>query len=116
MNMPYPFPSIQKLPPFYGGQFGVPGSSAPYGHRYHPDAVILYVDSGYAGANDNNDGVDPLAPKATVQTDDELAALLVDGGLPLPANIKAATDEDVIAAVGSENLAAVRVRFPEIEQ
>lgn len=67
MNMPYPFPSIQKLPPFYGGQFGVPGSSAPYGHRYHPDAVILYVDSGYAGANDNNDGVDPLAPKATVQ-------------------------------------------------
>lgn len=49
-------------------------------------------------------------------TDDELAALLVDGGLPLPANIKAATDEDVIAAVGSENLAAVRVRFPEIEQ
>lgn len=36
--------------------------------------------------------------------------------LPLPANIKAATDEDVIAAVGSENLAAVRVRFPEIEQ
>lgn len=93
MNMPYPFPSIQKLPPFYGGQFGVPGSSAPYGHRYHPDAVILYVDSGYAGANDNNDGVDPL-----------------------PANIKAATDEDVIAAVGSENLAAVRVRFPEIEQ
>lgn len=57
-----------KLPPWYGGQMGVPGSDSPLGLRTHPDAVVLYVDAGHAEASDNNDGTDPRAPKATVQS------------------------------------------------
>lgn len=59
---------LQKFPEFYGGQFGVPGSSSPLGLRMHPDAIVIYVDSAYPDANDNNDGVLPSAPKATVQS------------------------------------------------
>jgi len=59
---------IYKLRPFYGGQFGVPGSESPYGIRMIPDATVLYVDSGHPEASDNNDGTDPTAPKSTVQS------------------------------------------------
>lgn len=57
-----------KLPPWFGGQMGVPGSDTPLGFRQHPSAVVLYVDSGYSEADDNHDGTDPLKPKATVQS------------------------------------------------
>ncbi|MGD8498997.1 MAG: hypothetical protein PVJ86_00025 [Phycisphaerales bacterium] len=69
--MPYPktlIPPMQKFPEFYGGQMGVPGSDSPLGLRMHPDAVVLFVDSGHSEANDNNDGTNPLAPKETVQS------------------------------------------------
>ena len=56
-----------KAPPWYGGQVGVPGSTSPLGFRLHPDAIRMYVDSGHLEASDNNDGTNPLAPKATVQ-------------------------------------------------
>jgi len=42
----------------------------------------------------------------------EIAADLADNDLGTPALIKAASDEDVEAAVGSDNLAAVRTLFP----
>jgi len=58
---------MQREPQFFGGQFGVKGSDSPLGWRTHPDAVILYVDSGHPNALDTNDGTDPTAPLATVQ-------------------------------------------------
>lgn len=61
----YPFPML-KAPPWFGGQLGVPGSDSPLGFRLHPDAVVIYVDSGHADASDQNDGTDPIKPKATV--------------------------------------------------
>ncbi|MCP4540680.1 MAG: hypothetical protein GY832_26375 [Chloroflexi bacterium] len=62
-----PMPML-KAPPWFGGQMGVPGSDTRLGFRQHPDAVVLYVDSGHGAANDNNDGTNPVAPKATVQS------------------------------------------------
>jgi hypothetical protein len=56
-----------SLPFFFGGQMGVPGSEAAEGLRLHPDAVVIYVDSGHADADDNHDGTNPIHPKATVQ-------------------------------------------------
>lgn len=58
---------LQREPQFFGGQLGIPQSDAQLGWRQHPDAVVLYVDSGYATADDNNVGTDPLYPLATVQ-------------------------------------------------
>lgn len=59
---------MTKFPQFFGGAFGVPNSTSPLGLRHHPDAVVIYVDSGYPAASDNTDGTDPLIPKATVQS------------------------------------------------
>jgi hypothetical protein len=44
--------------------------------------------------------------------DGTLAALLCDAGLCTPGGIRDAEDAAVEAAVGSENLAAVRARLP----
>lgn len=59
---------IQREPQFFQGQLGIPQSDSDLGWRTHPDAVILYVDSGHGNADDNNDGTDPNYPKATVQS------------------------------------------------
>lgn len=59
---------ITKLRPFYGGQFGVPGSEPPQGIRYSAAGNVLYVDANHGDRNDNNDGTDPMAPKATIQS------------------------------------------------
>lgn len=59
---------IRKFPQFFGGQLGIPEADSALGLREHPDAIIMYVDSGYANASDYNDGTDPLRPKATVQS------------------------------------------------
>ena len=71
-------PTPQTMwPILYGGQFGVLTSAAPQGVREHPDAIIMYVDSGHALADDNNDGTDPNYPKETVQSAID-SALLTD--------------------------------------
>lgn len=66
-----PFPGnampMLKLPPWFGGQFGVPGSTTPEGLRSAPQGLVYYVDGSHADANDNNDGTDPDAPLATIQ-------------------------------------------------
>lgn len=59
---------IIKLKPFYGGQPGVPGSEPPYGIRWAARGIVLFVDSAHPNANDAADGVDPMEPKATVQS------------------------------------------------
>lgn len=59
---------ILKLPPWFQSQMGVQGADSPEGLREHPDAIVLYVDSGHLMATDNNDGTNPLYPKATVQS------------------------------------------------
>jgi len=47
--------------------------------------------------------------------DSGVAQLLVEAGLTTPGKIKRASDRTVSAAVGSENLAAVRAIFPAQE-
>jgi len=59
---------IQKFPEFYGGQSGVPGSDTPLGLRTAPQGLVYYVDGSHPDANDNNDGTNPVQPKATIQS------------------------------------------------
>jgi hypothetical protein len=56
---------MEKWPPFYGGQMGVPGSDTPLGHRMG-SGLAYYVDKNHSDASDNNDGTDPLEPKLTI--------------------------------------------------
>ena len=56
-----------KLPPWFGGQMGVPGSDTPLGFRTAPQGLVYYVDPSHGDASDNNDGTDPNAPLATIQ-------------------------------------------------
>ena len=60
-----PIPQM-KLPPWFGGQMGVPGSDTPEGLRMGTTGIVYYVDKNHSEANDNNDGTDPRAPKATI--------------------------------------------------
>jgi len=62
-----PFPQF-KLPPWFGGQMGVPGSDTPLGFRMAPQGLVYYVDPSHGDASDNNDGTDPNAPKSTIQS------------------------------------------------
>lgn len=57
-----------KLPPWFGGQLGVPGSDTPLGFRTAPQGLVYYVDGSHPDASDNNDGTDPNEPKATIQS------------------------------------------------
>lgn len=57
-----------KLPQWFGGQLGVPGSDTPLGLRTAPQGLVYYVDGSHPDASDNNDGTDPLEPKATIQS------------------------------------------------
>ena len=59
---------LQREPQFFLQQFGISGADSQLGWRTHPDAIVLYVDSGHGNANDSNWGTDPLHPKATVQS------------------------------------------------
>jgi len=60
-----PVPML-KLPPWYGGQFGVPGSDTPEGLRLGSESIVYYVDHANSLATDANDGTDPRYPKATI--------------------------------------------------
>ena len=62
-----PFPQF-KLPPWFGGQMGVPGSDTPLGFRMAPQGLVYYVDPSHGDASDNNDGTDPNEPKSTIQS------------------------------------------------
>jgi len=62
-----PFPQF-KLPPWFGGQMGVPGSDTPLGFRMAPQGLVYYVDPSHGDASDNNDGTDPNQPKSTIQS------------------------------------------------
>jgi hypothetical protein len=59
---------LERLRPFYPGQIGVPGSDALTGIRTGSGGVFYVGDSTatHYYANDNNDGTDPMAPKATI--------------------------------------------------
>jgi hypothetical protein len=57
---------MEKWPPFYGGQLGVPGSDTPLGHRMGTTGIVYYVDKNHPNALDANDGTDPLEPKLTI--------------------------------------------------
>ncbi|NIQ90180.1 MAG: hypothetical protein GWN93_14575 [Deltaproteobacteria bacterium] len=60
---------LERLTPFYPGQFGVPGSDVSYGIRT-ASGNVYYVgddDATYYDANDNHDGTNPIYPKATIQ-------------------------------------------------
>ena len=59
--------NMLKLPPWFPGQMGVPGSDTPEGIRYIPQGLTLYVDVNHPDANDNHDGTDPKYPLATIQ-------------------------------------------------
>lgn len=58
---------LLKLPPWFGGQFGVPGSSSPEGLRTAPQGVVYYVDGSHPDASDSADGTDPDSPLETIQ-------------------------------------------------
>lgn len=57
-----------KLPPWFGGQMGVPGSDTPLGFRTAPQGLVYYVDPSHGDSSDNNDGTDPNQPKSTIQS------------------------------------------------
>lgn len=59
---------VLRAIPWYPGQLGIPGSDNSLGLRNTPVGIVLYVDDSHANANDNNDGTNPGAPKATVQS------------------------------------------------
>lgn len=65
VGMAYP---LWKLPPWFGGQIGIQGSNNELGFRMEPQGMVYYVDGSHAWANDNNQGTDPAAPKATIQS------------------------------------------------
>lgn len=61
--------SLFKLPPFFGGQMGVPGSDVPMGFRTGIGMVYYVGDPDqFITASNANDGTDPSNPLATIQT------------------------------------------------
>lgn len=67
-----------KLPPWFGGQMGVPGSDTPLGFRQNPQGLVYYVDASHPDALDANDGTDPNRPKATIQSAITASNALID--------------------------------------
>jgi hypothetical protein len=78
-----PFPQF-KLPPWFGGQMGVPGSDTPLGFRMAPQGLVYFVDGSHGDASDNNDGTDPNAPKATIQSAITASNACIDWGATPP--------------------------------
>lgn len=58
---------LVRLPPWYPGQMGVPGSDNSLGLRTAPTAKVLYVDYNHPDASDDHDGTNPDHPLSTVQ-------------------------------------------------
>lgn len=57
---------LTRMPPWFAGQMGVPGSDVRLGLRTHPTGVVFYVDPNHPDAADTHDGTDPDHPLATV--------------------------------------------------
>jgi hypothetical protein len=65
-NVNWPVP-LQRLNPWYPGQFGVPGTDNTTGLRLNCTGKILYVDPNFPGTSDQRDGTDPTSPLTTIQ-------------------------------------------------
>lgn len=57
---------LVRLPPWFPGQFGVPGSDSIDGLRQSCEGKIFYVDPNYPGVSDQRDGTNPQDPLRTV--------------------------------------------------
>ena len=66
-NVPWA-PPLQRLNPWYPGQFGVPGAWTDTGLRLDTNGTIFYVDPNAVGVSDQRDGTDPTEPLQTVAT------------------------------------------------
>ena len=63
----FPFPMI-RMNPWFPGQMGVPGSDVPRGLLTVSRRKVFHVNDGHPNASDANDGTNPEAPKATIQS------------------------------------------------
>ncbi len=57
---------LLRLPPWYPGQMGVPGSDVALGLRTVSRGKVLYVDASHPLSSDANDGTNPDAPLKTI--------------------------------------------------
>ena len=57
---------LVRLPPWFPGQMGVPGSDSIDGLRQSCEGKIFYVDPNYPGVSDQRDGTNPQDPLRTV--------------------------------------------------
>lgn len=64
-NISWPVP-LQRLTPWYPGQFGVPGTDSDRGLKQDSNGKIIWVDPNHVDANDQRDGTNPDSPMATV--------------------------------------------------
>lgn len=64
-NVQWPVP-LQRLNPWYPGQFGVPGTDSDTGLRTNYEGTVFYVDPNATGVSDSRDGTDPTEPLQTV--------------------------------------------------
>src|SRR4030042_4317809 len=64
-NVLWPVP-LQRLTPWYPGQFGVPGTDSDRGLREDSNGKIVWVDPNHVDANDLRDGTNPDSPMRTV--------------------------------------------------
>ena len=60
------YPQIRQ-PPWFPGQFGVPGADVQRGLRRESVPIVLYVDHESHNATDAADGTNPEGPKLTIQ-------------------------------------------------
>lgn len=89
----FTLPPIIKFPEFYGGQMGVPGSDSPLGIRT-ANGIVLYVNDNSTEANDNNDGTNPMYPKATIAS--AIASPLLTRGSIIQVEAEATIEETII--------------------
>lgn len=63
VNLPLP---LVRLPPWFPGQQGVPGTDSEEGLRTHPTGAVFYVDPNFPGVSDQRDGTRPDDPLRTI--------------------------------------------------
>lgn len=65
-NVNWPVP-LQRLNPWFPGQWGVEGADNVTGLRLDCTGKILYVDPNFPGTSDSRDGTNPTSPLTTIQ-------------------------------------------------